>query len=182
MKRGISFLMILSVIFLLSSCNNKGNRSEREVVAGNIVKQDPDGTISLSLDKAECYDDADDPSSNTAEWNVVVSKSGRFNVWLSSATKDTAELSYQHDVLISVQDTRLTGHPGNRKIIHDSRNVAYPYFRADSFLGSMYIQDTGKFNVQVICEKIHPSIDESLKTSGADLSKLISVSLTPVTR
>ncbi len=64
--------------------------------------QQPDGTISLQLDKADRYSDIQDPSENTAEWNVVVSKSGRYNVWLSSATRDTTDLNYKSKVLVSV--------------------------------------------------------------------------------
>jgi phenolic acid decarboxylase len=57
-------------------------------------------------------------------------------------------------------------------------DVSYPYFRADSFLGSLYIQDTGLYNVQIISEKILP------KESKKDLenSKFLSVFLKPATR
>jgi hypothetical protein len=49
-------------------------------------------------------------------------------------------------------------------------------------MGSMYIRDTGEFNIQVICEKILPDDIDQGTTSDEDLSKLISVSFTPVTR
>ena len=99
------------------------------------------------------------PSSNTAEWNVVVSKSGRFNVWLSSATKDTTDLKYKNSVMLSILDNRFEALPECDKIIQNSIDVSYPYFRADSFMGSLYIQDTGVYNVQVISEKIVPDKD-----------------------
>jgi hypothetical protein len=72
-------------------------RIENQIVQNKILQQE-DGTISLKVDKADCYQDKVNPSSNTAEWNVRVSKSGRFNVWLSSATKDTTDLKYDNSV------------------------------------------------------------------------------------
>src|SRR5512141_1515131 len=66
----------------LISCGNSTNSGE---AAGNssdkVIKQRDDGTISLNLDKADRYSDVKNPSCNTAEWNVVVKKSGRYNVW-----------------------------------------------------------------------------------------------------
>jgi hypothetical protein len=182
--RKITFLwVVFSGVCLLCSCGNSGKKvSENQRDATKII-QGADGTISLKLDKADCYNDMSDPSGNTAEWDVVVSKSGRYNVWISSATKDTTDLKYKHPLLVSVQDTRIEGHPGCDKIISNSRDVDYPYFRADSFVGSMYIQDTGEFNIQVISEKIVPKDYNPGNASGEDLSKLISVSFTPdVTR
>ena len=35
-----------------------------------------DGTLALNIENATCYSDVVNPSSNTAEWNVVVSKTG----------------------------------------------------------------------------------------------------------
>jgi hypothetical protein len=49
-------------------------------------------------------------------------------------------------------------------------------------MGAMYIQDTGVFHVQVISEQILPKDYKMKETSGAELSKLISVYLTPATR
>ena len=129
--------------------------------------QQEDGTISLKVEKADCYQDEVNPATNTAEWNVVVSKSGRFDVWLSSATKDTTSLNYQNSVLLSILDKRIEAHPEVDKVIHNSSDVSYPYFRADSFLGSLYIQDTGLYNVQIISEKIVPE-----KISGRYLKTL----------
>ena len=165
---------------LLFSCNTE-NRSEEKHTNANTILQQPDGTISLKLDKADCYSDMVDPSVNTAEWNVVVSKSGRYNVWLSSATKDTTDLRYTHSVLVSVHDARIEAHPACDKIIRNSSDVSYPYYRADSFMGSMYIKDPGEYNIQVISEKILPKDYKKSDKPDADISKLISVSFTPVT-
>lgn len=162
---------------LFSSCKNSGvqTESKNETVKNKILQQS-DGSISLKVDKADCYQDKANPSSNTAEWSVFVSKSGRFDVWMSSATKDTTDLKYDNSVKLSILDNRLEAVPAVDKIILNSVDVAYPYFRADSFLGSLYIQDTGLYNVQIISEKI-------LKDkTDLENSKVLSVFLQPTTR
>jgi hypothetical protein len=183
MGRQACGLLIVGGILLFSSCGNTGEQKVlKEKVVQNKIRQQEDGTISLKVDKADCYQDAVNPSSNTAEWNVVVSKSGRFNVWLSSATKDTTDLKYNNSVKLSILDKRLEVRPACDKIIHNSSDVTYPYFRADSFLGSLYIQDTGLYNVQIISEKILFKDMNKESSSDTENSKLLSVFLTPVTR
>lgn len=170
-------------VTLFYSCNNTVKPDEnKKIRAENKILQQEDGTISLKVDKAECYSDMLNPSSNTAEWNVVVSKSGRFNVWLSSATKDTTDLKYNNSVMLSILDNRIEARPACDKIILNSTDVTYPYFRADSYLGSLYIQDTGLYNIQIISEKIIPKDIKKGESSGIENSKLLSVFLTPVTR
>ncbi len=184
MKKVFYFIAAIVLVFsVVTSCNSsdKNGRSGRDVSSKRIVQQ-PDGTISLHLDKADCYSDMTNPAENTAEWNVVVSKSGRYNVWLSSATRDTNDLNYKNKVLVSVQDTRIEGVPECDRIVKNSGEVAHPYYRADSFIGSMYIKDTGEFHIQVISEQILPKEVLNGDVSGEDLSKLLSVSLTPVKR
>jgi len=176
-------LLILSGVALFYSCNNLGEQKEpKDKIVQNKILQQEDGTISLKVDKADCYHDMVNPSSNTAEWNVVVSKSGRFNVWLSSATKDTTNLQYNNSVMLNILDNRLETRPACDKIIHNSSDVSYPYFRADSFMGSLYIQDTGLYSIQVISEKIIPKDYRKGETSVSENSKLLSVFLTPITR
>jgi hypothetical protein len=175
-------LLMLIWIALFYSCNNSSEQknSNNKVVQNKILQQN-DGTISLKVDKADCYQDMTNPSSNTAEWNVVVKKSGRFNVWLSSATKDTTDLKYNNAVRLNILDNRIEAHPSCDKIFRNSSDVTFPYFRADSFIGSLYIQDTGLFNVQIISEKILPKTLRQGATSDTENSKLISVFLTPAT-
>ena len=176
-------LLILTGILLFYSCKNTGEQKEtKNKIVQNKILQQSDGTISLKVDKAECYQDIVNPSSNTAEWNVFVSKSGRFNVWLSSATLDTTNLKYNNSVMLSILDNRIEARPACDKIIHNSSDVTYPYFRADSFLGSLYIQDTGMYNIQIISEKIVPNGINKGVSSGSENSKLLSVFLTPITR
>ena len=181
MSRKIYVGLILVGVVVFFSCKNTSdqNMTKNKTVQNKILQQ-PDGTISLKVDMADLYEDKVNPSSNTAEWSVVVSKSGRFNVWLSSATKDTTDLKYNNSVRLSILDDRLEAHPACDKIVHNSSDVTYPYFRADSFIGSLYIQDTGLYNIQIISEKIAPKkiqMEESTENS-----KLLSVFLTPTTR
>lgn len=183
MGRKIYGLLILSGITLFYSCNSTSDgKVTRDNVVQNRTLQQKDGTISLKVDKADCYHDMVNPASNTAEWNVVVSKSGRYNVWLSSATKDTTDLQYNNSVRLSILDNRLEARPACDKIVHNSSDVTYPYFRADSFMGSLYIQDTGLYNIQVISEKILPKDFGKGVSSASENSKLLSVFLTPITR
>ena len=183
MGRNLFVLLIIAGITFLSSCGNNGEQKDKdsEVVNDKILQQD-DGTISLKVNKATCYHDMVNPATNTAEWNVVVSKTGRFNVWLSSSTKDTTNLKYQNNVMLSILDNRLEGQPKCDKIVHNSSEVALPYFRADSFMGALYIQDTGLYNIQLISEKIVPKGYINKESDGSDDSRLLSVFLTPVTR
>ena len=183
MGRKIYGLLILSGIALFYSCNSTSDRKvTKDKVVQNRTLQQKDGTISLKVDKADCYHDMVNPASNTAEWNVVVSKSGRFNVWLSSATKDTTDLQYSNSVMLSILDNRIEGRPACDRIIHNSSDVTYPYFRADSFMGSLYIQDTGLYNIQLISEKIISRDIKNGESKNKENSKLLSVFFTPTTR
>ena len=176
-------LLILIGIALFYSCNSISDKKDtKDKIVQNKILQEKDGTISLKVEKADCYQDMVNPSSNTAEWNVVVSKSVRFNVWLSSATKDTTDLQYNNSVRLSILDNRLEARPACDKIILNSSDVTYPYFRADSFMGSLYIQDTGLYNIQVISEKILPKDSGKSESSVSESSKLLSVFLTPISR
>jgi hypothetical protein len=181
MKRVIFVWMVLMGVVLFVSCNSEaGSDGNKKMVAENKIVQQKDGTISLKIEKAECYHDMVNPSSNTAEWNVVVSKSGRYDVWLSSATKDTMDLKYKNSVLLSIRDNRFEKLPVINRVVQNSTDVSRPYYQADSFIGSLYIQDTGVYSVQVISDKILP---KDFKTGGSsvdDQTKILSVSLTPV--
>jgi hypothetical protein len=181
MKRVIFVWMVLVGVVLFVSCNRGAVSDEnKKMVAENRIVQQKDGTISLKIDNAECYHDMVNPSSNTAEWNVVVSKSGRYDVWLSSATKDTMDLKYKNSVLLSIRDNRFEKLPVINRVVQNSTDVSRPYYQADSFIGSLYIQDTGVYSVQVISDKILPKDFKTSGSSNDDQTKILSVSLTPV--
>jgi hypothetical protein len=174
------WMMVISVS-IFNACNNTVKTGDKIVITENKVLQQKDGSISLKIEKAECYSDKENPSGNTAEWNVFVSKSGRFDVWLSSATKDTTDLKYENSVMLSILDNRLEARPACDNVILNSSDVSYPYFRADSFIGSVFIQDTGSYNIQLISEKILPK-NSVVGPADTDVTKLLSVSLTPALR
>jgi hypothetical protein len=179
------YLVFLSVLMVITaSCGNSGSvESGKNKTADNKIIQQDDGTISLDISKASCYNNSADPSSNTAEWSFVVSRAGRYNVWLSSATTDTLNLNYNTSVKITLLDERLEVKPVGDKIVLDTRDVRRPYFRADSYMGSFYIQDPGEYTIQLISEKV---ASEAMATEGEKESspstKLMSVILTPMTR
>lgn len=174
-------MILLIGVFFAYSCKEKSTKTEAvNETASNKILQQADGTISLKVDKADCYRDEVNPSSNTAEWSVKVSKSGRFNIWLSSATKDTTDLNYKDSVMLNILDKQIHALPEVDKVVLNSGDVSYPYFRADSFLGSLYIQDTGLYNVQIISEKIFPK--DSKTAAKVENSRLLEVFLTPTTR
>ena len=177
MKRKLFAYLLCMVALTVWSCGHVENKKETSG-SGNKVVQEENGTVSLDLEKAGCYTDIRDPSNNTADWNVVISKPGRFKVWLSSATKDTANLRYTHSVRISLLDNHLEGNPACDKIVHNANEVDYPYFRADSYMGSVYVSEPGEYNIQVISEKI---TSKNMNTQLAD-TKLLSVMLTPEIR
>lgn len=180
---GKNFFVLLAFAMIgLYSCSNTGGETKlQNDPAQAAILQQQDGTISLKVDKADTYQDVNNPSTNTAEWNVVVSKSGRYNIWLSSATKDTTNLQYDNSVKLTIRDNRIEATPAVDKVIQNSSDVSFPYFRADSFIGSLYIQDTGVYNIQLISDKIMPQDQKKNESPLSEDTKLLSVSLTPVT-
>jgi hypothetical protein len=173
------FTIVSVVVLLVWSC---GKKSDSDSVSGNAILQEADGTLALNMEKATCYSDNVNPSSNTAEWNVVVSKPGTFKVWLSSATKDTTDLSYANSVKLSLMDKLLEVNPVCDKVVLNSENVAFPYFRADSYMGSLYISEPGEYSIQVISEKVLSKEAMNNRKSVPVNTRLMSVILTPMTR
>jgi hypothetical protein len=178
----IAFIIAL-IISITYSCSNPDSGSSKRIVKNDsrIMQQD-DGTISLDINKASYYKDQVDPTGNTAEWSFVVSKPGHYNVWLSSATIDTMHLQYAGSVIISLLDERLDVKPVGNKIVTNASEVKYPYFRADSFMGSFYIQEPGEYYIQLISDKAVPQSDNNNKEADTCPTKLMSVILTPLTR
>jgi hypothetical protein len=183
MRRFIFSVPVLAVLLITYSCSNTGNNQGKTASsAKNKITQKEDGTIDLQIKKAFCYNDKINPSCNTAEWNIVVSKPGRYKVWLSSATIDTMDLQYNSTVKISLENERIDVRPGRDKVVLNASDVEFPYFRADSFMGTFYIQEPGEYNVQVISEKVVSQSDNNQGSSVNDHTKLMSVFLTPMTR
>lgn len=162
------------------SCSRVKSSIEKNDAETKIVQQ-TDGTVSLNVENAARYCDVADPSNNTADWKVVISRPGRFKVWLSSATKDTSVLNYTNSVRISLLDDQLVVNPTIDKIVHNSQDVSYPFFRADSYMGSIYVQEAGEYTIQVISEKIIPAVSVNPVEPLSENSKLMAVILSPIT-
>ena len=174
------FFTLFGLVLLLAwSC---GRKSDSVKISDKAVLQEADGTLALNMENATCYSDIVNPSSNTAEWNFIVSKPGTYKVWLSSATKDTTNLSYINSVKISLLDKLLEVNPEIDKVVLNSDNVSYPYFRADSYAGSFYISEPGEYRIQVISEKVLSKEAMNHLSAGSDDTRLMSVILTPMTR
>jgi hypothetical protein len=168
-------------VVLAWSCGHQGT-TKSNTEAENTIVQQADGTVSLKLEKAVCYSDAVNPTNNTADWNVVISKPGRFKVWLTSATKDTSDLSYSSSVKVNILDDHLEVTPVVDKIVQNSTDVPSSYFRADSYVGSFYVPEAGEYNIQVISDKVIAKNTGSKNHPQVDDTMLMSVVLTPAIR
>jgi hypothetical protein len=179
LKSTLVMSLILTSVFY--SCNNN---SEKKDLANDGVKisQQKDGSYLLKIEDATCYSDQVNPSGNTAEWKVVVPKSGRYKVWLSSATRDTTNLSYKNVVKINLLDNYLEKNPECDKIVRNSDDVRYPYFRTDSYMGSLYFPEAGEYNIQVISEKVIAKEISSQNNINTENTSLMSLILIPMTR
>jgi hypothetical protein len=178
MRRSIFAVIIPVLASTIYSCNNSENKTS---IAVDRIQQKEDGTIELQIEKAACYNNESNPSSNTAEWNVIVSKSGRYKVWVSSATLDTMDLQYNNSVTISIEDDHIAARPQRDKIVQNAANIKYPYYRADSYMGTFYIQEPGEYTIQVISEKVIAQTNNNPAAAETIHTKLMSVFLTPVT-
>jgi hypothetical protein len=178
--KNLTFSIYL-VIMVILSCSHPGSTKLTQE-AENIIVQQADGTVSLKLDKAVCYSDSVNPKNNTADWNVVISKPGRFKVWLTSATKDTSDLSYSSSVKVNILDDHLEVTPAVDKIVQNSGDVPNSYFRADSYVGSFYVPEPGEYNIQVISDKVLAKNAGSKQNPQIDDTMLMSVVLTPAIR
>lgn len=176
----VFFVLLVIVMVTIYSCSNgSDNTYSSERLVQNAVLQQQDGTISLEVDDADTYHDMENPESNTAEWSVLVSKSGRYDIWLASATKDTTNLEFDNSVMLSIKDDFIEARPAIDRVIQNSTDVNHPYYRTDSFMGSLYIRDTGLYNIQVISDKILPENESTDNRDTAESTKILSVFLTP---
>jgi hypothetical protein len=181
MRRRFFHIIYWLAIVLTWSCGQQGTTTNSQN-ADNTIVQQADGTVSLKLDKAVCYSDAVNPTNNTADWNVVISKPGRFKVWITSATKDTSDLSYSNSVKVNILDDHMEVNPAVDKIVQNSGDVPHSYFRADSYVGSFYVPEAGEYNIQVISDKVLAKNGTSNNNPQVDDTMLMSVMLTPAIR
>jgi hypothetical protein len=180
-KPKVALVALMTLLVVISSCNNKVNKNGSDE-AGKMIAQQNDGSFLLKLEEAACYSDQLNPASNTAEWKFVVPKPGRYKVWLCSETRDTNKLSYLTPVKISILDSHLERSPECDKIVRNSAEVAFPYFRTESYMGTFYIPEPGEYNIQIISEKVTNKENQSQNQLIADNTKLMSLILVPMTR
>ena len=178
-KKSIMLITVL-ITMLFCSCNNQGNTKNIHNAENRILQQE-DGSVLLKLVEAARYCDASNPSSNTAEWDIEISKPGRYSVWLTSATKDTMNLKYVNPVRICLSDTLLEVKPVGDNIMEDSVDVPSSYFRADSYLGSLLFPKPGEYKIQIISEKVVTDYSSANNIPQTYDTMLMSVHLTPMT-
>jgi hypothetical protein len=175
-----SILFFVLVLLIGSSCSHAGKQlSTSGSESTELINQQADGTISLKLEDAEYYNDKDNPSSNTAEWRFAVAKAGRYEIWLSSATRDTLDLKYINSIKLSIRDERLNVEKGGEKVVLNNNDLKYPY-RADSYIGSYYIHEPGEYTIQLISEKAVLSDAGKSVPQQLENTKLMSVMLVPM--
>jgi len=146
---------VVCLVVIAGGCKgNKGNEVSDSILENEVV-QSGNGDILLALDDAYLFNDDNNPDRNTAEWNFLVKNEGRYEVWLSSLTLDTMNLGYNVPVIVNFGDKRLEIQPIGDEILLGN-GADRPYFRADSRAGSIYINDPGHYNIQVISEKVLP--------------------------
>jgi len=175
-------LFLVAAIFaalFMWTCNRSSNKDSAE--ASNVILQESDGTYVLKLEKAARYSDGTNPSSNTAEWKILIDEPGRYKVLLTSATRDTTDLNYANTVKISFLDNQLEADPACDRITGNLDNLNSPYFLADSYMGTFYFAESGEYYIQIVSEKVIPY--EALNQNQSDAeTKLMSVNLTPMRR
>jgi hypothetical protein len=182
MRKFISAGIILSILSLSYSCNRSETKIGISKKGEDKITQGSDGTISLNLEEASRYSDKIDPASNTAEWDFTVIKPGRYDVWVSSITKDTMNLQYTSSVKVNLLDARLEAKPIGNRIVADAKDVEYPYYRADSYMGTFYFEEPGEYSIQLISDKVAPPDENINSSNSSDHTKLKSLILTPIIR
>jgi len=174
------FFAFVLIIVLASSCGNHSNENYSNQTASYITQQE-DGTVILDLEKAYVLQDSLHPDMNTAEWSVRIESKGRYELWLSSYTRDTMDLKYEGPVYIHFQDKSIKAESiiGN-EIVLDTPGLGDMYFRADSKLGSVYVENPGDYSIQLVGSKVRPFEITALNNSTRH-TELRSLILKPIT-
>lgn len=161
MKKFFAFTLV--VVVALTACNdngksinNKSGKNDKSVVL--------EGGVTLLITDADLIEVDSNPRYNTAEWNFTVKDAGRYDVWLSSLTCDTAHLRFNDLVTITAGDERIEKKPIGDEIVTDDKSVTEPWYRADSHMGSIFFKEPGVYQVQVISDRV--------MTHSTDLSKV----------
>ena len=166
---------------LMWNCSNTSN-VQSFGSSSNLIVQEEGGSVSLQLPRATFYHDPQNPANNTAEWSVIISKPGKYRVWLSHATTDSLSLNYSKIAKLEVSDNHFEVTPACDTIIYNSKEVSYPGLRSDSYVGSVYFNQSGEYRLQVISDKILPKELVNQKVKHTNKSELLGVIFLAATR
>lgn len=149
----IKYIFIVILLVGLAGCGGRNNETGQEQSTTSIIQKE-DGSIILELEKAFLWQDSLNPYMNTAEWSLNITNRGRYELWITSFTKDTMDLKYDSPVTVTFGDKRIRKTPVGNEIVLDSPAVKSDYYRADSKIGSVYIDRPGHYNIQVVSSKV----------------------------
>ncbi len=152
--RRIGYVTLIGLLSLMS-CNNDGAKNTK-ASGRNERDSDRGKGVTLLLKDADLMQVDSNPEYNTAEWRFEVKEPGRYDVWLSSITRDTSHLLFAENVTITAGDTRLEKRPVGDEIITDDKDVKSPWVRADSHMGSVFFSEPGEYQVQIISDRVLP--------------------------
>jgi len=163
----------LVMVFSMTACSDSGNRAreDKNEQSENTAAR-AEGVVLRISDAALIQVDAK-PQYNTAEWNFMVQKPGRYDVWLSSLTVDTVQPMFEDNVVITAGDSRLDKKPVGDEIVISDITVKAPWYRADSHMGSIFFSKPGEYQVQVISDKVERYASD-LSDLSVDKGTLIS--------
>ncbi len=175
-------LLGLVIVFPMTACNDTGGEGKQSKKARSENSAVNSEGVVLRISDAALIQVDSNPEYNTAEWHFTVNKAGRYDVWLSSLTRDTTFLNFADSVIITAGDTRLTGRPVGDEIVTDDISVKKPWYRADSHMGSIFFREPGEYQVQVISDRVR-EFTSDLSDLSVDKETLInSLILKPTVR
>jgi hypothetical protein len=169
-------LVVFGMIFLLAltSCADRGVADyDKTGKSGDAISRD--GVITLLITEADLIQVDSNPQYNTAEWSFVVKNPGRYDIWLSSLTRDTLHLRYKENVTITAGDSRIEKKPVGDKIVTDDPKVKKPWYRADSHMGSVFFSEAGEYQVQVISDGVISHFSDTSRISNDNHTRINSL-------
>lgn len=176
---GAVIALAVAAFFGLTSCSSDNNHNGMAGKGMNESAGVNGEGIVLSIAQAELIEVDNKPQYNTAEWLFTVEKPGRYDVWLSSLTVDTAQLKFGEDVIITAGETKLEKLPVSDRVVTDDKNIREPWFRADSHMGSVFFSKPGEYQIQVISDRVGPYTSDLSQLSVAEHTLINSVILKP---
>jgi len=179
MRRIRFYFFIIFFVITGSGCGDRSKEAISDQTISNITEQE-DGSIILNLKEAYLLQDSLNPEMNTAEWSLIIKNRGRYELWISSFTKDTMDLKYDSPVIVNFGDKKISANPVGNEIVLNAPDTGEIYFRADSKLGSVYVDKPGNYNVQVVSANVR-DIRDNGSLAGTMHTQMRSLILKPMT-